>query len=215
MRVASCPRGVAPVRLAAGLLALVALLVAAPASAYDRVIVRDWRTPVGYDVELEPHLVLGTAPPAPGYGTGAGVGIRLSGVLLPEGFIDRLNDSVALGVGLDYGHYTASWAINGYRDECLHFAQGPNGTLICTDTTSNGGSYNYLFIPVVMQWSFWITQRFSGFLEPGIDLYYLGRHGFSIGPAVYLGGRVRVTDRVAVTLRLGYPTVSLGASFFL
>ncbi len=202
-------------RIAATFVALGILLSAGAASARDRVTIHDRRTPFGYDIEVEPHLVLGTAPPGPGYGTGAGVGFRGSVAIDSDGFIDRINDSLALGFGLDIGHYTASWAPFGYRDQCLHFEPGPNGTSICTETTSNGGSYNYVFIPLVLQWNFWITDRFSAFAEPGIDVYYLGGHGFGLGPAVYVGGRIKLLDRIALTLRIGYPTVSLGASFML
>jgi hypothetical protein len=201
--------------LTATAIGLFTLLAAGGAQAYEHVTIRDWRTPIGYQVELEPHLVLGTAPPGPGYGTGAGVGFRGSVVLLPDGFIRRVNDSVALGFGLDIGHYTASWSVDGYRDECLRFETGPNGTRICTETTSNGGSYNYVFVPVVMQWNFWLTERFSAFAEPGIDIYHLGGHGYAISPAGYIGGRVRLADRITLTGRVGYPTLAIGVSFML
>jgi len=144
-----------------------------------------------------------------------GLGVRGSLVILPEGFIPRLNDSVAVGVGLDIGHYTGSWAINGYRDQCLHYEPGPAGTSVCTDVSSNGGTYNYVFVPVVMQWNFWLTRRFSAFAEPGVDLYYLGNHGLWFSPAAYLGGRFQIGDRVTLTGRIGYPMVALGVSFMM
>ena len=75
-----------------------------------------------------------------------------------------------IGFGLDFGHYAARYGFNGYRDQCLHFEPGPAGTAVCTDVTSNGGTYNYVFVPVVMQWNFWLTERFSAFGEPGLDL---------------------------------------------
>ena len=201
--------------LVAALAALGTIGAAADARAYQHVTIRDWRTPIGYEFELEPHLVIGTAPPGPGYGTGAGVGVRGSAVSLPDGFIHRVNDSVAVGFGLEIGHYTASWSVDGYRDQCTHFESGPNSTRICTDTTSNGGSYNYIFIPLVLQWNFWLTERFSAFGEPGVDVYYVGGHGFSVGPAGYIGGRVRLADRITLTGRVGYPTVAIGLSFML
>jgi hypothetical protein len=176
-------------------------------------IIRYGRTPIGYAVELEPHLVLGSDPPGPGYGSGAGIGVRASFVFAPEGFIRGVNDSAAIGVGLDLEHYYGSLALDGYRDQCLHFEPGPNGTAICTQVTSNGGTYNYAFIPVVLQWNFWFTDRLSAFGEPGVNLYFLGDHGFGAGPALYIGGRVRVADRITITARLGYPTVGVGASF--
>jgi hypothetical protein len=191
------------------------LSFARAAGAAEQVIIRDTRAPIGYAFELEPHLVLGASPPGPGYGSGAGIGVRGSFVLLPDGFIRGVNDSVALGVGLDYGHYNAAYGFDGYRDQCLHFQPGPNGTSICTDVTSNGGTYNYVFVPVVMQWNFWLTQRFSAFGEPGVDLYVLGNHGFGVGPALYLGGRFQVADRITLTLRIGYPTLAFGVSFMM
>jgi hypothetical protein len=110
---------------------------------------------------------------------------------------------------------SGAWAFDGYRDQCLHFEPGPNGTSVCTETTGSGGVYNYVFLPVVMQWNFWFTQRFSAFGEPGLNVYYLGRHGVSASPAVYVGGRVRLADRITFTGRLGYPTVAFGVSFMM
>ena len=171
------------------------------------------RPPVDYTVELEPHLVFGSAPPGPGTGSGVGVGVRASIVVAPDGFLRDVDDSVAVGFGLDYGYYAARYALNGYRDQCLRFEPGPAGTSVCTDVTSNGGSYSYVFIPVVMQWNFWLTEKFSAFGEPGLSLYHVGGQGFSLTPALYVGGRVRLTDTIMLTARVGYPTFSIGASF--
>ena len=196
-------------------IALALLLAVGAAQAREGLIVRDARTPIGYTAELEPHLVFGSAPPGRGAGSGAGIGARASIVVAPEGFIRGVNDSVAIGFGLDYGHYAARYGLNGYRDVCLHFEPGPAGTQVCTDVTSNGGSYNYLFVPVVMQWNFWFTDRFSAFGEPGLTLYDLGGYGFGASPALYVGGRVRLADRITLTARIGYPTLALGVSFMM
>jgi len=185
------------------------------AEARDQVVIHNGRTPIGYDFELEPHLVLGTNPPGYGTGSGVGIGARGSVVVAPEGFIRNVNDSIAVGFGLDVGHYTGSWALRGYRDQCLHYEPGPAGTSICTEVTSNGGTYNYVFIPVVMQWNFWFTQRWSAFAEPGVDLYFLGNHGMGVSPAMYVGGRCQIADRITLTVRLGYPTFAFGVSFML
>ena len=191
------------------------ILFASSAQARDPMVIHDWRTPIGYDFELEPHLVLGTDPPGPGVGSGVGIGVRGSVVVAPDGFVRNLNDSVAVGFGLDVGHYTGSWAIRGYRDQCLHFQPGPNDTSVCTEVTSNGGTYNYVYVPVVMQWNFWLTHRWSVFGEPGVNLYFLGNHGFDVSPAIYVGGRFQIADRITLTARLGYPTFSFGVSFLL
>jgi hypothetical protein len=195
-------------------LALASFTSARPAYATEQVVIRDGRTPIGYRFEIEPHLVLGTAPPGPGYGSGAGVGARATFVLSQDGFIRGVNDSLALGVGLDYSRYDAALGLAGYRDQCLNFEPGPNGTSVCTQVTSNGGTYSYLFAPVVLQWNFWITRNFSAFGEPGVDLYLLGG-GFGISPALYVGGRYQVADRITLTLRLGYPTLAFGVSFLM
>jgi hypothetical protein len=194
---------------------LAPLLFAPRAHAYEQVIIRDGRAPMGYDLELEPHLVLGTSPPDPGYGTGVGIGVRGSLVIVPDGFLPRINDSVAVGVGIDYGRYHGAWSVNGYRDQCLHYEPGPNGTSICTEVTSNGGSYNYLFIPVVMQWNFWLTRHFSAFGEPGVNFYFVGQHGFDFVPCGYVGGRVQLTPNLTLTGRIGYPTLAIGVSFMM
>jgi hypothetical protein len=204
-----------PAVVFASTLLLLLLGLASTANAREDVVIRSSRAPMSYDVELEPHLVLGTAPPGPGQGSGAGLGVRASFVILPEGFLRKVNDSVAIGVGLDFGRYYGNWAVNGYQDECLHFETGPNGTQICTEVTSNGGTYTYVYVPVVMQWNFWFTRRFSAFGEPGVDLYYLGNHGFSAVPAFYVGGRVQLSDRITLTGRIGYPTLAIGVSFML
>jgi hypothetical protein len=199
---------------AASAVAAIALpLSGGAAEAYEGMIIRNGRTPIDYVAEIEPHLVLGSAPPGPGAGSGAGIGVRASVILAPDGFIRGVNDSVALGFGLDFGHYAGAYAFNGVRDQCLHFEPGPAGTSVCTDVTSNGGSYNYVFVPVVMQWNFWLTERFSAFGEPGLALYHVDNYGFSASPALYIGGRFRLADRITLTARIGYPTVSFGASF--
>jgi hypothetical protein len=185
------------------------------AQAYDVRTIRDFRTPIAYQLELEPHLVAGTNPPGPGAGSGVGVGVRGSFVILPDGFIRGVNDSVAIGVGIDVGHYYGSWALAGYRDQCLHYESGPAGTQVCTEVTSNGGVYNYLYLPVVMQWNFWLTQRWSVFAEPGLSVYFVGHHGISLAPAAYAGGRFLIANGITLTGRIGYPDIGFGVSFML
>jgi len=195
---------------------LVVSTVAMPAAqARDARIIRDWRTPVNYQLELEPHLVAGTDPPGAGSGSGGGAGVRASFVLLPDGFLRNVNDSVAIGTGLDFGRYYGHGWYGDRRDECLHFEPGPNGTDVCTETTSYSGTYNYVYVPIVMQWNFWLTERWSVFAEPGINLYFSSHHALDVSPALYAGGRLQISRGIAVTGRLGYPACSLGVSFML
>jgi hypothetical protein len=196
-------------------IALGLVLGAATAHAGEVSVIYNRRTPIGYAAEIEPHLVFGSGPPGRGVGSGGGIGLRASLVLAPDGFISGVNDSIAIGFGLDYGRFVARYAFDGYRDQCLHFEPGPAGTAVCTDVTSNGGSYSYVFVPVVMQWNFWLTERFSAFGEPGVSLYHLGDYGFALSPALYLGGRLRLADRITLTARIGYPTLAIGVSFMM
>jgi hypothetical protein len=197
----------------AGALALAVLVGLPAAQARDQRVIRDWRTPIAYDLELEPHLVVGTDPPGPGVGSGVGVGVRGSLVILPDGFIRNVNDSIAIGAGVDIGHYYGG--ANGYRDECVHFETGPNGTQVCTEVTSYGGTYNYVYVPVVMQWNFWLTRRWSVFGETGLNFYFLSHRAFNLSPAAYAGARFLISDGITVTARLGYPDFSIGLSFML
>ncbi|HEY1697531.1 MAG TPA: hypothetical protein VGG39_35455 [Polyangiaceae bacterium] len=76
------------------------------------------------------------------------------------------------------------------------------------------GGPGYFFIPVVMQWNFWVSTHWSVFGEPGVG-FTNGPH-LPIDPLIfYAGGRFHFSDRVALTIRLGYPDVSVGVSFFL
>jgi len=163
-----------------------------------------------YTVELEPHLVLGPFdPPGPGPGSdgGYGLGLRASFEIVRDGFIQKLNDSVSLGVGLDVLQYDGD-----ARGQCEDFEPGLNGTRICTEVRGSGNSVYYL-MPVVMQWNFWLARRWSVFGEPGLVLRY-SDDDFGVSPfALYAGGRFHFSDAVALTLRVGYPTFSLGVSF--
>lgn len=162
-----------------------------------------------YQLELEPHLLLGILdPPGRARDNGIGIGLRATIELVPDGFIAKINDSVGIGFGLDFVAYENS----DWRSECTEFAPGPNGTRICVGVDGAGGGRERLFLPVVMQWNFWLTRRWSVFGEPGI-FADLG-DDFDLHPfALFVGGRYHFTDSVTLTLRIGYPTFSVGASF--
>jgi len=194
---------------------LACLCAAGSAHAYDARTIRDRRTPIAYQLEIEPHILAGAEPPGPGAGSALGFGARGSFVILPDGFIRNVNDSVAVSVGVDVGRYYGSWAIGGYRDQCLHFEDGPAGTRVCTEVTSNGGTYNYVYLPMVMQWNFWLTQHWSVFAEPGLAVYFAGTQGVGVIPSGFVGGRYLIANGIALTGRIGYPSVSLGLSFML
>lgn len=165
-----------------------------------------------YAFELEPHLALGLLdPPGYGGGTGFGFGVRGSVEIVKNGFIPKLNNSVAIGFGLDYLRYDG-W--QGPRGYCEERGSGPAGVPICRRISGGAdGDIDYFFVPVVMQWNFWLHKRWSVFGEPGVALY-VQDGDVKFNPFVfYAGGRFHLTDRVTLTARLGYPTLSFGVSF--
>lgn len=160
-----------------------------------------------YSFELEPHLLL-TPFEAPDYPSGDGVGLGVRGTIeiAPDGFIPKLNDSVGIGFGADWIHYAGL----GGRGYCRHFEHTAQGVPVCVETS--GQSSNYLYIPVVMQWNFWLHRQWSVFGEPGLALSHT-TGDFGVVPVFMAGGRFHFNDSVALTMRLGYPSFSLGVSF--
>ena len=141
-----------------------------------------------YFAELEPHLALGWfSPPGPGHGNGWGAGFQASFELVDPGFIKNLNNTVAIGVGLDW----------------LNYGRGGDHT-------------RYVWVPVVMQWNFFISDDWSVFGEPGIALRMHNHGSDTVDPLILrLGARWHFNDAMSLTMRIGYPTASVGVSFFL
>jgi hypothetical protein len=71
-----------------------------------------------------------------------------------------------------------------------------------------------VFVPIVMQWNFWLSTHWSVFGEPGIA-FGSGPGNSGVWPAFFAGGRFHFTERIALTIRLGYPDISVGCSFLL
>jgi hypothetical protein len=76
------------------------------------------------------------------------------------------------------------------------------------------GNDSRVFVPIVLQWNFWLSTHWSVFGEPGIA-FGSGGPNNGVFPALFVGGRFHFTERIALTIRLGYPDVSLGVSFLL
>ena len=167
-----------------------------------------------YGVELEPHLVLQWTDEPYWNDEGIGVGFRASIPVLQDGPIQSINNSLAVSFGLDWAHF----------DDC-----GPNDD-IC--------DANDLWFPFVMQWNFWITKSISLFPEVGLALQYSmldwdgpfpndcvrvngirvcddDRDDLDIEFVIWLGARFLITEDVALTLRLGMPSLLFGVSIFL
>jgi len=152
-------------------------------------------------VEAEPHLVFGWLdPPGIADGSGYGMGIRGTFELVDPGFIPRLNNTVGIGVGLDWLRYHAE---DCHRNEV--------GDWECEDDRAR-----YVWVPVVLQWNFFLHEQWSVFGEPGVALRFQSPGNNKFDPFVlYLGGRWRFSDQASLTMRIGYPVTTVGVSFFL
>jgi hypothetical protein len=191
-----------PVRIFALILAAFAFSVTMRAHA-DTSIIKSPGDHSRYVFEPEPHLLLGWVD-APGPATGAGIGAGFRGtvILVNNGFVRSINNSVGIGFGVDWVHYS-------HRNDWCN--GGPNGSC-----GSNSASVNNLWFPVVMQWNFFLSRQWSVFGEPGLAVRYTGFQGGSdtqLEPAFFAGGRWHFSDSMALTMRLGYPTISVGLSF--
>jgi hypothetical protein len=170
-----------------------------------------------YTVELEPHVLIGWAANYYyGGGDALGLGGRVSINLTHDGFVDSINNSVAIGLGLDWLHYNAP--------DCFYYY---NRGAACY----GGASADFFQFPVVLQWNFYVAKHWSVFGEPGIYIWH-GSYGnggcynaagalvncsyseTGVGPAFWIGGRYHFNETVALTMRLGYPDIlTFGVSF--
>ncbi len=134
-----------------------------------------------YIVDLEPHGLLGWGPFS--QGASLGVGARATFIIVQNGFVKTINNSVGVGVGADL-----FFNANRHRDGVA------------------------LVVPVVMQWNFWLSTHWAVFGEPGVGVG-LGSSNF-LYPVFAAGGRYHLAEKIALTLRIGYPAISVGASFY-
>lgn len=139
-----------------------------------------------YDLELEAHLAFLLRNAAPGFGA------RITWELIDPGFIKGLNNTVGVGVGIDLG-------IN-------EFCEGVGESQTCTQGDLD------LVIPATLQWNFWFTPEWSAYFEPGVA-FARRRYGPVFAPHAAVGGRYQLARDVLLTLRLGYPAMTFGASY--
>jgi hypothetical protein len=202
------PRSLArPLSLGSAALCLLAVCLSQGEARADTLIIKNPGDHPRYVFEAEPHLVLGLIDP-PGYasGTGFGLGFRGSIPLVRNGFVSSINDSVAIGFGIDFAHY-------GRGDYCVN-----GGPLTECGNRVRANGFNEFYLPVVLQWNFFLSRNWSVFGEPGVGLNYHawnGPHALDIDPVFFVGGRYHFSDKVTLTLRIGYPAFSVGCSFLL
>ncbi len=88
------------------------------------------------------------------------------------------------------------------------------------DTVGLGFGFDWTrgttWVPIVMQWNFWLSDHWSVFGEPGIALRLRDAYR-DRGPdlTLYAGGRWAFASSATLTIRIGYPALALGISFLL
>jgi hypothetical protein len=158
-------------------------MAATQEAAADQSLIRHPGVHPDYSFEAEPHFVLGFVDPPGGKDFGKGFGPGFRGTV-------ELVDNGFIGkinntVGIGFG---ADWFVAGAK-------------------------HSTLWIPVVMQWNFWMSRNWSVFGEPGGALYTGDKTGVS--PVLFGGARFHFSDAAALTMRIGYPALAVGVSFLL
>jgi hypothetical protein len=166
-----------------------------------------------YAVELEPHFVAQYDRTPYGNG-GFGVGFRASIPFVHNGPIPKINNNIGISFGVDWVHFADDDYCDGRGDPYFY-------------PTACGGSD--LWFPVTGQWNFFLTPIISVFGEFGLAIHnerwsyeaacagcsYHYSHLDFFEPVAFVGGRFLFGKTVGLTVRLGWPYISIGASFLL
>jgi hypothetical protein len=153
-----------------------------------------------YAAELEPHGLI-EWDVEPSNHVGFGLGLRCSIPLIQNGPVQTINNSLAIGFGLDWAHSS-------------HFRR--------SNVNYDNGADNLGF-PVVVQWNFFFSDVVSLLVELGLEIRYEnwdrgdGTHDDDVEPfpQFLIGPRFLVGKSVAIPIRIGYPYLSVGVSFLL
>jgi len=166
------------------------------------------------DVEISPHLVVQWTDEPAWDSDGIGVGLHAAIPVISNGPVTTINNSLAIGFGLDWAHFD--------------HACGP----YALNATTNCAADDF-WLPITVQWNFFFTDLISAFPElglgikherwdgvvcrPGNNYYWCNADGSNtnVDLVLWLGVRFHLARSFALTLKLGTPSLLLGASFFL
>ncbi len=203
----------------------IALAMAAVGLLYASTVQAQLKQPgqhIRYGVEVEPQVSLQWAH-LPGDSAGIGPGLRLSVPIISDGPLKKLNNSLAIGLGFNWAYF---------QEPCgAYFWEGSSLTPEDPEyaTYSERCTAHHFTAPIVIQWNFFVTKVVSLFAEPGMAFVYERRSGTGWcdnGPCsksdsvtklpfvMWGGARMAMSDSLALTIRLGTPYVSAGASLF-
>jgi hypothetical protein len=201
--------------------ALALCWLGAPGLAHAQSIVRQPGNHANYTVEIEPHFAFQWADRI-GNDDGIGPGVRVNIPFMHNGPISKINNSMGITFGLDitfsdggYGYCYGRYGRNDFRydnDDC---------------------NVTEVWLPVAMQWNFYLTKVISVFGEPGFAIahrrwdyewYCDGLNGnrcdydgsdTDLEFVLWGGGRFMFTDSIGATVRIGYPMITAGINFLL
>jgi hypothetical protein len=194
------------------------LVVLWPARAGAQSIIKEPGNHPTYAVEIEPHFVFQWSNRL-GADDGFGPGVRVNIPFLHNGPIPRINNNMAIGVGLDvtFGTGGRGWCYGAYN---------PNAWGTDCHVTE-------FWLPVTLQWNFFLTKVISVFGEPGFAIAHrswngpincngnngpLCDHDYSTNDFEFVfwgGARFMFSDRVGATVRIGTPSLTAGINILL
>jgi opacity protein-like surface antigen len=201
------------------LLLLSVCLFGAPRAAQAQSIIRQPGNHANYSFEVEPHLAFQWTDRI-GTDDGIGPGVRFNIPFMHNGPISRINNSMGITFGLDI---TFSDGGLGY---CY---RGYDPRLVDNDDCN----VTEFWLPVAMQWNFYLTPVISVFGEPGFAIahrrwsyqwFCQGNGGelcdrdfddTDLEFVLWGGARFMFSDRIGATVRVGYPMVTAGINFLL
>jgi hypothetical protein len=167
-----------------------------------------------YGTEVDAHLVVQWEHEPSWHDEGIGLGVHVAIPVIDNGPVNTINNSLAVAFGLDWAHFGDSCDLPGIDDDDC--------------------SANDFWLPVVAQWNFYFSKTISAFPELGLaiqhtrwdsdyceqnngDYVLCGDSGSDtdVELVMWLGVRFHLQDTFALTLRIGTPSLLLGASFYL
>lgn len=192
----------------------------APAVAHAQNIVRQPGNHPDYSIEIEPHLAFQWADRI-GANDGFGPGARFNIPFLRNGPISTINNNMAITFGLDltFGDGGYGYCYDRY-DPTYRI---PNGACNVTE----------LWLPVAVQWNFFLTKVISVFGEGGFAIAHrrwnydwfcngngappCARSYSSTDLELIIGGGARFmfSDKIGATVRVGFPMLTAGINFLL
>lgn len=195
-------------------------LLGAPGVAHAQSIIRQPGNHQNYTFEIEPHFAFQWADRL-GTDDGIGPGVRVNIPFMHNGPIARINNSMGITFGMDVtfsdGGY--GWCYGRYGVDVRR------GDEDCSVTE--------IWLPVAMQWNFYLTKVISVFGEPGFAIahrrwdyewYCQGLNGnlceyddsdTDLEFVLWGGGRFMFSDNIGATVRVGYPMITAGINFLL